>query len=658
MYSPIYYFGEFQVDVGRRLLRRENTVIPLNSKTFDLLLVFLENSNRLLTKKELLEKVWPGQFVEESNLPVHIRSLRKAFGEERGEHRFIVTVPGQGYRFVAGVRLIEDPGESIEPTVSPEKISGRQSEPTKVDEAESVSSPVSPGTGRSSIRFLGNRKFLWAAAAVLILVIGLVGYWFSRKGREPLVGLNPRREMKVTRVTEAGNHGAASISADGKFVAYVQNATPGMTGMLYLHQVETNTVRELLEPDYRVFGCTDFSHDGSLIYYAVIDAADPQPALYSVPVLGGAPKRLMGYFHECFSLSPESDRIAFFRQESVTKRKSLMTAAVDGSQEQELLSRAPDELDLGTFLAWAPDGDQIAFAADTEPNDLVQSYSLFGVNVSTGAVAPLSAQKFAEIGKMVWTRDGRTLIFVAKQPRGENQLYLMVHPSGEVQRISKDAQVYGNYGLGVTADSSTLVASLWEKKEEIWTVSADGDTNRATSIRGGATNGRLGITTLPDGSIVYVTRVGKNLDIWKVKGDGSGARALTTDAIAQTDVAASPDGRYLVFASDNAGTNHIFRMNAVDGSEVTQLTSGARSDSRPDVSPNGEWVFYDSSDGKDATIWKVPIAGGVPDRVTDFTCVAPAVSPDGRFLVCIIPSASQVKKKQRSLSFQLTAGQC
>lgn len=101
----IYSFAEFEVDAKKRLLLKNAQTIPLNSKAFELLLVLIENHGEVLSKTKLLDKVWEGQFVEENNLTVHISALRKIFGEKKGEHQFIATIPGKGYKFVADVRL-------------------------------------------------------------------------------------------------------------------------------------------------------------------------------------------------------------------------------------------------------------------------------------------------------------------------------------------------------------------------------------------------------------------------------------------------------------------------------------------------------------------------------------------------------------------------
>jgi DNA-binding winged helix-turn-helix (wHTH) protein/TolB-like protein/Tfp pilus assembly protein PilF len=103
--SAFLEFGDFVVDVRqRRLLRREGAVpIPLTAKVFDTLLYLLQHADEVLDKDTLLGAIWPGVVVEENSLTQNISTLRQALGEARGEHRYIVTVPRRGYRFVAEV---------------------------------------------------------------------------------------------------------------------------------------------------------------------------------------------------------------------------------------------------------------------------------------------------------------------------------------------------------------------------------------------------------------------------------------------------------------------------------------------------------------------------------------------------------------------------
>src|SRR5438552_16605608 len=111
--SHLLEFGPFRLDPVRRLLWRDTEAIPLKSKTFQTLLVLVENQGKVLEKDELMRLVWPDAIVEENTLNKNISSLRHALGETAGENRYIVTVPGRGYSFVAGVRGVAAAGTDL-----------------------------------------------------------------------------------------------------------------------------------------------------------------------------------------------------------------------------------------------------------------------------------------------------------------------------------------------------------------------------------------------------------------------------------------------------------------------------------------------------------------------------------------------------------------
>jgi DNA-binding winged helix-turn-helix (wHTH) protein len=108
----LYDFGPFRVDPSHRVLLRENKPVPLHPKAFDILLVLVERSETVVPKDELMKAVWPETFVEESNLAQNIFVLRKTLGDAVGEKRFIVTVPGRGYRFAEKVQVVDE-GEVV-----------------------------------------------------------------------------------------------------------------------------------------------------------------------------------------------------------------------------------------------------------------------------------------------------------------------------------------------------------------------------------------------------------------------------------------------------------------------------------------------------------------------------------------------------------------
>jgi len=104
----IYEFGPFRVEALRRVLLHEGKQVRLPAKAFEILVVLLEEKGRLVDKDELMRRVWPDAVVEENNLTVNMSALRRALAESPSEHRYVVTVPGRGYQFVAEVRQGND----------------------------------------------------------------------------------------------------------------------------------------------------------------------------------------------------------------------------------------------------------------------------------------------------------------------------------------------------------------------------------------------------------------------------------------------------------------------------------------------------------------------------------------------------------------------
>jgi len=102
--THIYEFDEFRLDAAKRLLSRGGETIALMPKAFDTLLYLVENGGRVVEKDELMAEIWTDAIVEENNLSQNISILRRVLGEKKNEHRFIVTVPSRGFKFVAEVR--------------------------------------------------------------------------------------------------------------------------------------------------------------------------------------------------------------------------------------------------------------------------------------------------------------------------------------------------------------------------------------------------------------------------------------------------------------------------------------------------------------------------------------------------------------------------
>src|SRR6185295_11380884 len=109
--SDIYEFDNFRVDAVKRLLTNgTGEVIPLAPKAFETLLYLVRHPGKLLEKEEMMRAIWADTIVEENNLNQSVSAVRRVLGERHDEHRFIVTVPGRGYKFVAAVSRAPEAG--------------------------------------------------------------------------------------------------------------------------------------------------------------------------------------------------------------------------------------------------------------------------------------------------------------------------------------------------------------------------------------------------------------------------------------------------------------------------------------------------------------------------------------------------------------------
>lgn len=158
-----FRFGEFELDEPRRSLRRDGTELSLNPKAFDLLVELVRASGSVVTKDELLTRVWPDQFVEENNLSVHVSALRKVLGDGNGSRKFIATVPGKGYSFVAP---LENSGDDI-------IVEQRTFERVIVEQTEDPS---------ELLQLAAKPSPRWPLATATILVLSLLagGVWWWR----------------------------------------------------------------------------------------------------------------------------------------------------------------------------------------------------------------------------------------------------------------------------------------------------------------------------------------------------------------------------------------------------------------------------------------------------------------------------------------------
>ena len=174
--QAFYEFGPFRLDTTRHRLTRAGEVISLTPKALELLLALIEQGGKVVEKNELMQRVWPDTFVEESNLSVHVFALRKALGETSEGESYIETVPRQGYRFTASVRDVSAIGDEV--------VVERHSLSRVTIEEQDLPAEIEALTGKESAYAIEKRlespnpkrRMLYVGLALLLALTGGLAY--------------------------------------------------------------------------------------------------------------------------------------------------------------------------------------------------------------------------------------------------------------------------------------------------------------------------------------------------------------------------------------------------------------------------------------------------------------------------------------------------
>src|SRR6266478_5620748 len=111
-------FGPFRLLAAQRLLLEGDQPVRLGSRGFDILTALVERAGEVVGKEELIARAWPKTFVEDANLKIQVSALRRALGDGQGGNRYVITVPGRGYNFVASVRFEKTPQAPLAATIA------------------------------------------------------------------------------------------------------------------------------------------------------------------------------------------------------------------------------------------------------------------------------------------------------------------------------------------------------------------------------------------------------------------------------------------------------------------------------------------------------------------------------------------------------------
>src|SRR5215471_4284070 len=181
--KEIYGFDRFVLDPVERILTCDGSPVSLTPKAFDTLICLVRNQGRMVTKDELLRQVWPDTFVEEINLAVNISSIRKTLGESPQECRFIATVPGRGYRFVAEVRSCCDQKKAGNGSAAAEDATVATDSPEGATSAKVGGGATIFGSSAAATPDK-RRLFLFASPVALALAIAMIFATYLWRGKQ------------------------------------------------------------------------------------------------------------------------------------------------------------------------------------------------------------------------------------------------------------------------------------------------------------------------------------------------------------------------------------------------------------------------------------------------------------------------------------------
>ena len=613
--SGIFLFDEFSLDPKARILSRNGETISLTPRVFDTLLAFVNRPGETISKEELMNTIWAESFVEESNLTQNVAVLRKALGEDSRAHRYIVTVPGTGYRFV--------------PDVTTEHASA---EP---DGVAAVPSSIAAFEGRAATE--PNRWLVPVLLGALLLTGATVAYLYL-SDRSPTVP-TVARTRQITSFSgldlypafaPSGNSLAFSSNKSGSFEIYVRQMVPGASEIQL-----TSDGNQNFEPA--------FSPDGSRIaYYSVM-----RGGVWVIPASGGTPKRLTD-FGSNPAWSPDGTQIAFQSDpltdfgsgvRNAMPPSTLWVVASDGSGDAHQITAVGKPAGGHAAPEWSPDGNRILF----DSNDWASS-NLWSVTADGSDVRPvlpvevsLQGDRWLTASDAVYSRDGRSIFYVGDM--GLSIQTVEVNSKGEATGAPAkifDASASRVRHLALSPDGKRLMYSAISTSSNLFMneIAPNGAVSEPTQLTKSADSRAVSPAFSPDGKRLafqeYTTGTSANVKVMNL--DGSDQRQIST--IMGFNPSWFPSGDRIGF-SVARGQQSEYWIAAADGSVERKLLGYDETEVfNGKLSADGKSVIFNSKRSGTINLWQIPIEGGAAKQLTFDSELAgfPAISRDGKWI--------------------------
>ena len=629
---PVICFGQFELDAANRELRKAGVSLKMHPQPFQVLQLLAGRPKQIVTRDEIRRTLWGNNtFVDfERGINSCVNQIRATLGDDPEKPRYVETLPRRGYRFIASVSIELPKQLAIDVALPPGT--------TESDLGASGSSADS--SGRSDVHAVRPLTSIlaiakWSKKRLAVVSIAIIsGFIAIGFGIHKWVSLSKGPnlpEIQISKLTDSGTAADVAISPNGQYVVYVRQ--DGQQQSLWLRQVAMSSEVQILRPGINAFHGISFSSDGNYIYFVRSDPNDPFfKYLYSMPTLGGTPRKLIADVDSPVSFSPDGQEFAY--EHCIPSLNALELIVVNGDERNMHSLATFQNASCYLFqpgLNWSPDGRTIAVPVFRLGNK--QSWELEAVSTRDGSAQELYSS-VENLGRPVWLTNGKALLVPHyDQSSHREQLWTISFPGGETRRLTNDLSDYGT-NLDITRGGGTVAAIEKTTIANVW-VAPVSDAQGGRQITPGGIP-MISVTEASDGKILSASADGK---MWSMNPDGSG-RTLFSDAHEAGWLTTC--GRFVVFASYEAGTVVLIRVNA-DGSSPTKLVSGnlARllknsfTSRAPACSPDGKFVFYVTMDSPQK-ICRIPTEGGYPEEVGanpgDLISSRLSISPDGTLL--------------------------
>jgi eukaryotic-like serine/threonine-protein kinase len=616
--QPWIRFGEFLLDCESAELRRNGDKASLQGQPLQILTMLVEKPGRMVTREELKKRLWPSDtFVDfDQSLNRAVNRLREALGDSAEHPRFIETLPRRGYRFIAPVER-----DGAKPAIHPQQ-SYQWPTNNEAPSADLESASV-PAPAAAVPRARWNRRLV-AGSIIFVVVLLAAGWFLLRRFLVTNRGIS-FDNLEMTKLTDNGKVKNVAISPDGRYVAYA--VFLGEKQELRLRQVATRSDIQILPPDLGNFVGLSFSPDGNYIYFVRSDSKDLSfRYLYSIPTLGGTPRKLITDVDSGVSFSPDGRHIAYEHWFPPRNEAELKIANADGTGERVLavIHNASFVSFGGPGPSWSPDGRTIVFSKFLLEKQ--QRWVLYSVSVGNGKTHELYSSSTG-IGRPVWLPGGKALLLPRYEPNlNRNQLWTVSFPQGVARRLTHDISDYSE-DLSLTSDGAMIASTMSIAQSGIWAFQP------AEFVKGQQlTSGQPALFRVKETINGRLLSLGEDGRLWIMNPDGTERTIFGSSSNVGWF---TPCGEFVVLMSEGQGSTTLKRLN-LDGTHPIDLARGNLWS--PTCSADNGHVYYVNFEQPEK-IWRVPMNGGTAVEVAsilgDTIGSSLSLSPDGNSLAYI-----------------------